>query len=329
MSRADGLAKVTGRATYTCDLKLPGMAHGRILTSTFPHAKLAAIDTTEARALPGLFTLLSTKIMTKVRVFLKLGGSLITNKAVAETAKMEAVERIAAEIALARKEMPDLELLIGHGSGSFGHAVASRYGTHRGVNGADAWLGFAEVALSAAKLNHLIVQALHDQGIPVFRFQPSASARCVAGRLTDMAVQPIAKALEEDLVPLIHGDVAMDDKLGGTIISTEDIFFHLADSLRPQRILLAGDYPGALDKSGKVISVITPNTLKNFEDALAGSEWTDVTGGMAAKVSSMLRLCAATRGLTALIFSGVEPDYIHQALVMDRPPFGTLLSAES
>jgi len=40
-----GRAKVTGRAKYTDDLKLPGMLYGGLLRSPYPHAKILNIDT--------------------------------------------------------------------------------------------------------------------------------------------------------------------------------------------------------------------------------------------------------------------------------------------
>ncbi|NLW36531.1 MAG: hypothetical protein GXY80_13805, partial [Syntrophorhabdus aromaticivorans] len=50
----DGIAKVTGRATYTFDVQLPGMLYGKILRSPHPHAKILNIDATEALKLPGV-----------------------------------------------------------------------------------------------------------------------------------------------------------------------------------------------------------------------------------------------------------------------------------
>jgi 4-hydroxybenzoyl-CoA reductase alpha subunit len=50
----DGLAKVTGRATYTFDIKLPGMLYGKILRSPHPHAKIVNIDYSKALELPGV-----------------------------------------------------------------------------------------------------------------------------------------------------------------------------------------------------------------------------------------------------------------------------------
>ena len=52
--RHDGLDKVTGAAKYGADLRLAGMLHGMILRSPHAHAKIRAIDTRKAAALPGV-----------------------------------------------------------------------------------------------------------------------------------------------------------------------------------------------------------------------------------------------------------------------------------
>ncbi len=49
--RTDGIARVTGREIYTCDVSLPRMLHGRILSSPYAHANVLSIDTSEAEAL--------------------------------------------------------------------------------------------------------------------------------------------------------------------------------------------------------------------------------------------------------------------------------------
>ena len=42
----DGMEKVTGRARYVADLRLPGMLHARPILSPYAHAKIMAIDDT-------------------------------------------------------------------------------------------------------------------------------------------------------------------------------------------------------------------------------------------------------------------------------------------
>ncbi len=261
-----------------------------------------------------------------VLTFLKLGGSLITDKTQPETARHEVIARLSAEIAAALAAQPDLRLVIGHGSGSFGHVVAAKYQTQKGVRGAKAWRGFAKVAVAAARLNRIVLDALDAAGVAVWGIQPSASAVCHDGVIVRMALGPIQRALEEGLVPLVYGDVALDLQRGGTIISTEDIFSYLALMLSPQRILLAGWEEGVLDREGHVVPHLTPSTLETVRDALGGSAQTDVTGGMEAKVRAMLALCEDIPGLTVRIFSGQVPGAVEQALTDEQFAAGTLLT---
>ncbi|EQD34723.1 Aldehyde oxidase and xanthine dehydrogenase, a/b hammerhead domain protein, partial [mine drainage metagenome] len=53
-ARINGHSKVTGRATYTVDVKLPGMLHARILRSPYPHARILSLDTDSAEREPGV-----------------------------------------------------------------------------------------------------------------------------------------------------------------------------------------------------------------------------------------------------------------------------------
>jgi 4-hydroxybenzoyl-CoA reductase alpha subunit len=52
--RIDAVEKVTGRAIYGPDLKLPGMLHGKVLRSPLPHARILHVDTSRAERLPGV-----------------------------------------------------------------------------------------------------------------------------------------------------------------------------------------------------------------------------------------------------------------------------------
>src|SRR2546428_13056016 len=52
--RVDAIERVTGQATYTNDLKLPGMWYARVLRSPHPHARLRHIETSAASRLPGV-----------------------------------------------------------------------------------------------------------------------------------------------------------------------------------------------------------------------------------------------------------------------------------
>src|SRR4029453_16897752 len=55
----DAAERVTGKATYTNDVKLPGMLYARILRSPHPHARIRRIDVSNALAVPGVKTILT------------------------------------------------------------------------------------------------------------------------------------------------------------------------------------------------------------------------------------------------------------------------------
>lgn len=257
----------------------------------------------------------------------KLGGSLITDKRIPNTFRADAAAQAARELSAALAERPNLKLLIGHGSGSFGHVAAKKYDTIQGVRSREQWHGFAEVAAAAAELNGLMAKTLRAQGLPVLRFQPSASARCRDGELIAMAVEPIQSALDNNLVPLVYGDVALDELRGGTIISTEAIFFYLARHLPVERILLLGEVEGVLDAEGSLIPLITPENLGKVEHALGRSAGTDVTGGMETKVREMIALARLVPGLRIRIISGLVSGNLERVLRDPDAQLGTLITA--
>ena len=259
--------------------------------------------------------------------FVKLGGSLITDKRIENSFRPEAAARVAAELQSALAKSPDLRLLVGHGSGSFGHVAAKRYGTMAGVHTSEEWRGFAHVATVAAELNYLMAKTLDGAGVPVWRMQPSASALSHNGAIQKMAVKPIQQALDHGLVPLVYGDVSLDDVRGGTIVSTETVFFYLARHLPVQSVLLLGEVDGVYDTIGSMIEKITPATLESVEAALGGSAGTDVTGGMETKVRDMVALVEAVPGLTIRIMSGTHPGLLEATLLNQAQP-GTLIAAE-
>jgi xanthine dehydrogenase YagR molybdenum-binding subunit len=59
--RIDGPDKVTGRARYTHDVRLPGMLYGRVLPSPHASAHVATLDTSAAEAMPGVVSIVSWK----------------------------------------------------------------------------------------------------------------------------------------------------------------------------------------------------------------------------------------------------------------------------
>ena len=261
-------------------------------------------------------------------IFLKLGGSLITDKNQPLTARPNIIKRAALEIKEFWEENPKIHLLIGHGSGSFGHAIADKHQTQRGGWDQKYWQGFSEVWQAARQLNQLVVESFHQEGLPVIAFPPSAAVMAENRHFNSWDIRPIKFALSQGLIPLVQGDVIFDTQIGGTIFSTEKSFQFLSHFLHPEKILLAGldkgVYKEIADKN-EIFQIITPGTYQETRKTLSGSDAVDVTGGMGAKVELMLAMIRQQPSLQVQIFSGLEPGNIIKALHGEH--LGTLVKA--
>ncbi len=251
-------------------------------------------------------------------VFLKLGGSLITQKDQPHTAREDVIRRLASEIAQARIQRPELRILLGHGSGSFGHHAAAKYGTRAGVYSPQDWAGFVEVWQEARALNQVVIEILSQAGLPVIAFPPSSWLVARDGQAFQPEIRPISLALQHALIPVVQGDVALDLVRGGTILSTEDVFAGLAPLLTPHHILVAGvdegvwaDFPICT----RLLVEVTPSSFDPASASLQGSAHTDVTGGMREKVQLMLHISQELPEINIRIFSGLQPGNLTRALL--------------
>ncbi len=248
-------------------------------------------------------------------IFLKLGGSLITDKAQAETALPEVIFRLLSDLKRYLDENPAQKVLVGHGSGSFGHYAAAQFNTRNGVTTKAEWLGFQQVWESARKLNQIVLDIGKQANLGLISFPPSASLLSRKGQVASWNTQPLEHAFESGLIPLVYGDVVFDEELGGTIFSTEELFAYLSTILKPGRILLAGreeavfaDFP-INQQPIKHISCSSP-----LESYLQSSQNQDVTGGMRSKVAQMQAICLANPGTTIEIFHASQPGDLFNAL---------------
>ncbi len=272
-------------------------------------------------------------------VFLKLGGSLITDKTQPYTVRLDKLSALAKEIHSALSDAPNLHVVLGHGSGSFGHFAVKEHlapyllpqssANLAGKKEDGYWRGFAEVWYRATQLNRYVIEAMHEANIPTMAIQPSASIVSKNGVIENWELSPLESALEAGIVPVIYGDMVFDSVKGGAVLSTEMLMFYLAHQLKPKRILLAGietavwaDFPTRKQKVEKV----TPSSYKELAGKVGGSHGVDVTGGMKSKVEEMLALVEQIPNLNVQIFSGEEPENIERTL--NGAPLGTLITSD-
>ena len=189
-------------------------------------------------------------------IIIKLGGSVVTDKTKPFYAKERVIRRLGEEIDRARKEYKG-NILIGHGSGSFGHVAASKHKTHKGLIGKKSLKGLIETSDAAIGFNRIVISNLIKVGLPVVSFAPSSFITAKNQRLRSIDIKPITKALDIGIVPVVFGDVVMDEKQGFCIFSTEKVLNNLAIGLskthRIEIIIHCTDTDGVYDSKGKTI----------------------------------------------------------------------------
>lgn len=211
----------------------------------------------------------------------KLGGSLVTEKDERETVDVDALATASDHIA----EADVSNLVLVHGGGSFGHKHAAEHGVSSRVGTTDPE-AIRSIHDAMGRLQSVVLDYLHDRRVPAVPVRPfSLGFRPGPGGVS-MATEQLDAMLGEGFVPVLHGDVFTTRTEGATIVSGDELVVQLATDLDADRVGLCGSVPGVLDDDGSVISEI--DSFETVAAILGGSDATDVTGGMAAKVELLL-----------------------------------------
>ncbi len=257
-------------------------------------------------------------------VLVKLGGSLITRKEMPDTPRLDLIGRLAGELAEAWVALRG-RVVLGHGSGSFGHTAAQGYGLAGAAGSepasAEVAQGASDTQAKAAELNAILMEALREAGLPAFSIAPSAASVGTAARIHSFQAEPFALALSRSLLPVTFGDVVLDREWGASILSTETVLFHLATKLPEygwtvERALWLGETDGVLDAAGKPIARISPDSADALRATVRGSDATDVTGGMAHRLDTALAF--AERGIRSWIGDGSAAGALTRALCEEK-----------
>jgi isopentenyl phosphate kinase len=236
---------------------------------------------------------------------LKIGGSVITDKSADDgAAKQEEIKRIAEEITGFKSK-----LIIVHGAGSFGHPQAKRYG----INGKFDPLGSIITHRSVKKLNDIIVDKLNKAGVNAIGLHPMNCTISDEGRISEMSLNIITSMLDNGFVPVLHGDVVMDKKLGTSVLSGDQIVPYLATEFNAKRVGIGSAENGVLDGKGKTIKNINSKNFEDIKEFVGGSADTDVTGGMLGKVLELLNLSEVSN-TTSYIFNAGYAGNIYEFL---------------
>ena len=223
---------------------------------------------------------------------LKLGGSVITDKDNPETVDEETLGAVVDSVV---DHYEPGEFVVVHGGGSFGHHHAATHGYSKTEGTRDA-RAVSDVHRAMTALNEAVVDAFQDRDVAAIQMSPlSVTHRDSDGRLA-LPAETIATTLGEGFLPVVQADPIVHTGRGATILSGDEIVVSLAESLAADRVGLCSTVPGVLDDQEEVIEEI--DSFEAVSDVLGASDSTDVTGGMAGKVDTLLGL-----GVPASVFA--------------------------
>lgn len=262
-------------------------------------------------------------------IILKIGGSILTNKD-SKVSEVDAasLKRIASEIKASMDNSPK-KLIIVHGAGSFGHPPAKKHKIGEEFDESEypqKRLGFCEIQNEVKKLNMFICEAFIKEGLPAVAVPASGFITATNKRITEGDLDLFKNYLSKGFIPVIYGDVVLDNELQFCVISGDQLIQYLAVNLNPSKVILGTDVDGVYDKNPK-----THDDARFFEkftsledlDILEGTTNVDVTGGMVGKIKELLFL--ADLGIESKIINAEVKDNIFKVLENEEVK-GTIIS---
>lgn len=253
---------------------------------------------------------------------LKIGGSVITDKNNISSIRKNEIDRIVQEIKSFIIDSNDKIILV-HGAGSFGHPQTK--------NCIDKGFTIDSVQMvhnSIKELNTIFIEYLNNANLDARSIHPLNCCILDNNKISYFPIDDINLMLNQGIVPVIHGDLVVDIKLGVSILSGDKIVAYLS-SLKPSAKIGAGcDVDGVFDRYGRIIKKITPEIFADIKnDIINNSQYinsgkVDMTGGMLGKVNEFLEL--AKIGISSRIFNASKKGMVSRFLYGDN--VGTLIS---
>ncbi len=259
-------------------------------------------------------------------ILVKIGGSLITDKNKPYTPKPKIIYQLAKEIKKAYSF--GYKIIVSHGSGSFGHTLASKFQTAEGIKKKKDVYGLCLVQQDALAINRIVNKIFLETKIPCLSFVPSSFSFAKDKKLKAIFIEPIVEALKRGIIPIVFGDVIMDENRGCCIFSGETTLKNLSFILQKkgfkiEKVIQVGTTDGVFDLKGRVIQMINSKNFRKVREALGNAEGIDVTGGMLHKVEESLKM--AKKGIKVWIINGLLENNLYKAII-SYPKGGTLIS---
>jgi len=261
--------------------------------------------------------------------FIKLGGSLITDKARPYTERRNVISRLVEEIKEILKLEPGMSFVLGNGAGSFAHPSAAKYRTKEGFLNKDSKYGSCVVQHDAVTINRIVVDRFLKKKVSVMGVSPHALMLSSSRKLESIWLEQIADMLKKGIIPVVHGDVLLDKSQGVSIFSCDKVLQVIVKNLdlsswKEVFFVSVGSFSGVLDGKNRVIKELTPRVFDKLvkEGAFVKTKHVDVTGGMRTKIEELAEI--SKLGIKTLVIDGRDRGSLKK-LFLEKKVMGTEL----
>ncbi len=243
-------------------------------------------------------------------IVVKIGGSLVTNKAGYCELNSERTIALGREIAALDPALRQ-RLIVLLGGGSFSHGIALKYGLVN-VRPETVRADFSRITIGMFHMMSMIADLWRDVGVNVYPIQTATAVRLDGGEPRLLAHQ-FSTSMAHQLVPMATGDVALLPDRSSCLLSADWLPVLLAREIRIAGVVFMTDVPGIIDRtSGNSIPTVALRSPDVARASVAGSSNPDVSGGMAGKLEAALALAAL--GISSRIVDGRETGALGGAL---------------
>ncbi|MFO7677226.1 MAG: isopentenyl phosphate kinase [Thermoplasmatota archaeon] len=231
----------------------------------------------------------------------KLGGSIITDKAKKYTFKTDIMDNLSKQIQQSKKQ-----IILVHGAGSFGHILAKQYNLQQGFKENKQLIGFSETHAKVQQLNSLVLDSLHHHNIAAVSLPPHAFLTLDNHQPHQINYTFFTDYLQKGFTPVTFGDVVLDKTLCFSICSGDLLMLLLAKQFKPEKVIFVLDEDGIYTENPKQnpqATLIKQATLKQLEYLSTNADaHADVTKGMQGKIETIKHI--ATLGIDTLVVNG-------------------------
>lgn len=253
----------------------------------------------------------------KQLLIVKFGGSIITYKeSQIPKPRITVIKRLTKELAKVARS-GNYKILLVHGAGSYGHPIVRKHNLHRGMRTKLQSLAFGKTLQNMLSLNKIVVDCLIANLIPAASLPPHTFVAQSEGKFKGFDSSLIGRYLASGQMPILFGDVVLDDKWGCSILSGDTIVSYLAREFKAETVIFLSDVDGIFEEDprknpdAKIIPKITNGNYHEVIAKLSPESSANVTGEMHGKVTAIKD---NLKGIKVLITNGLRPGSLINSL---------------